>query len=505
MNADNRRADLREATLTGVRWISVSRLVTELTALASAIVLARLVPPAEFGHAAVAMIVVALAIVLGPAGLTAPLVQRRSLDGLHTEAAAFLSLGAGLVLTALTYVFAASAGEAIFGNETARLIELASPAWLIVGVGAVSQALLQRELRFRRVALVDATSVLVGAGSAVLLAVLGLDAEAIVLGGLAAALAATAVAIVSAPPALPRPSRRGISEIGGFALPVTLSSVLYSTFRNVDLAILGARVSAADVGYYWRAHQLGVDYQGKVSQVMLRVSFPVYSRSEDLDELRRLRMRIVRVHATVLVPLLAAFVALAPVFVPWLFGAAWEPAVLPAQIMAVAGIGDALLTGTGPLLVAIGRPRVLLLWNACELVFYAAMVFLLAPHGLIAVSIGVAGFAVVAVLLNWILLMHPFVGLPVRQLALEVVPGFVTGVCVVGVLSAARLAFERAGLPTVVVLAVLSLAGLAVYVAVLRVLFAEVWKDLVLIIRRVRGHDPVRLIEDGARAPVTGS
>ncbi|MBM2823982.1 MAG: oligosaccharide flippase family protein, partial [Thermoleophilia bacterium] len=350
-------------------------------------------------------------------------------------------------------------------------------------------------------ALVDSASVLVGAGTAVLLAVLGVEAEAIVAGGLSAALAATVVAVVSAPPAPPKPSRRGISEVGSFALPVTLSSLVYSTFRNVDYAILGARMSAADVGFYLRAHQLGVDYQSKISQVMLRVSFPVYSRSENLDDFRRMRVRIVRVHATVLVPLLAAFVALAPIVIPWLFGPAWEPAVVPAQIMAVAGIGDALVTGTGPLLVALGRPGILLAWNVFELAVFVPMIFLLTPYGLIAVSIGVAVFSVVTVILTWALLIRPLVGVSVRQLALEVVPGFVVGACVVGVLSAARSALDDAGLPTVVLLGALSLLGLAVYIASLRMLFSAVWEDVVLIFRRVRGVDPARLPEDGAETP----
>jgi O-antigen/teichoic acid export membrane protein len=450
-------------------------------------VLARLIPPAEFGRAAVAMVVVALAVVIGPAGITAPLVQRRTLERLHLEGAAFLSVVAGVSLTLLTLGLAPVAGEPLFGSETARLLALASPAWLIVALGAVSQSMLQRELRFRRIAVVDSASVLAGAATAVSLAVAGVDGAALVSGALATAAIGTALAVVSSPPARPRPTRDGVREVGGFAAPVALSSLVYSMFRSVDYAILGARMSAADVGYYWRAYQLGADYQGKISQIMLRVSFPVYSRSESVDDLRRLRMRIVRTHATVIIPLLAAFVALAPVAVPWVYGSAWQPAVVPAQIIAIAGMGDALTTGTGPVLVAIGRPKLLLAWNLCELVVYAAIIFLLASHGLTAVSIGVAGFAVAAVVLNQLLLMRPLVGVTIRQFASEVLPGFVVGACTVGALTALRAALDGHGLPSAVILAVCFVAGLVLYAAVLRTLFAEVWSDLVSIVGRVAG------------------
>lgn len=493
------RPDLGRATLSGVRWISISRVLVETTALVSSVTVAHLIPPSAFGHAAVALIVVALAAIMGPAGLTAALIQRRDLERLHVEAAAFITLAVGVALTALTIALA-PAWRSLFGHETARLLLLVSPAWLLAGIGAVSQALLQRELQFRRVALVDAVSVLAGTGATLGMAIGGLDEGALVGGGLTTVATATALAVALAPPARGRPSRRGIREVGGFAAPVALSSVAYATFLNVDYAILAARISAASVGFYWRAYQLGVEYQGKISQIMLRISFPVYSRTESLEELRRLRMRIVRVHASVIVPLLAAFVGLAPVVIPWVYGSKWEPAVVPAQIMAVAGIGNALVTGTGPLMIAIGRPGILLAWNLVELVAYATMVFVLAPHGLTAVAIGVATFNVISVALTQVVLLRPFAGLPIRQFVAEALPGLVVGGCVVLAVSALRALLDDAGLPVAVLVAICALAAVVVYVGVLRTVFGDTWNDLASIVRRVAG----RSLPPVETAPVEG-
>jgi O-antigen/teichoic acid export membrane protein len=484
--SEERRAELREATLRGVRWISIARVIAETTALVSTVALARMIPPADFGRAAVALIVVALAVVLGPAGLTATLVQRRILERQHVEAAAFLSFAIGGGLAVLTIGLVPLARRA-FGDAIADLLLLASPAWLIAGFGAVSQAMLQRHLRFGRIALIDSASVLGGATAAIALAVAGFDAEALVGGGLVTLAVSTALAVASSWPAVPRPTRRGIVDVGGFALPAALSSLVYVVFRNVDYAILGARMSAANVGYYWRAYQLGVEYQGKISQVVMRISLAVYSRSESLEDLRRLRMRIVRVHGSVLVPLLAAFVALAPVGVPLVFGSAWAPAVVPAQIMAVAGVGHALVTGTGPLLVAIGRPGLLLAWNLAELAVYALMIYLLAPHGLISVSIGVAAFSLVGLVLTQVVLLRPLIGLPIRESVAEARPAFVVAGCMLAALWALRAALENVGLPSAALLAVCSAVGLALYVAVLRALFAETWFDLASILHRVAG------------------
>ena len=313
--SDESSGGLRAATLHGIRWFTASRVVVEATALVSSIALARLIPPSQFGHAVVALTVVGLAAIMGPAGISAVVVQRRELNRTDLEAVSFITLCAGVLLTFATFAFAQVGATTIFGSETAHLIAIASPAWAIAAVGAVPQALLQRELRFRVLAIADSIAVLVGTAVSVGLALAGVNAEALVLGGLAATASLTVVAVIAAPHAVPRPTRHGLAAVGTFSASVTASSFVYTLFRNVDYWILGARLSPASVGYYWRAYQLGADYQSKISQIMLRVAFPVYTRVESRDELRRIRRRIVRTHAVVIVPVMAFFIATAPVLI----------------------------------------------------------------------------------------------------------------------------------------------------------------------------------------------
>ena len=220
---------------------------------------------------------------------------------------------------------------------------------------------------------------------------------------------------------------------------------------------------------------------------MLSVSFPVYSRAKDLDELKRLRLRIVRIHATVIVPLLAGFIAVAPSLVPAVFGAAWEPAVVPAQIIAVAGMAEAVTTGVGPLLTALGRPGLLLVKNLVELAAYAAVIAVLAPFGLVWVSIGVAVFGLASVLFIQTLIVRPVIGLGLADLWRDVRAGVVTGGIALVVLGLGRELLERAGVSTLPLLAIFTVAGVGLYAAVLRTLFGAVWTDLIGILRRVSG------------------
>ena len=66
---------------------------------------------------------------------------------------------------------------------------------------------------------------------------------------------------------------------------------------NVDYLVLTARLSPAAVGYYWRGYMLGVTYPSKISNIMLSIALPLYSRAPDHDEMRRLRLRVMATHA----------------------------------------------------------------------------------------------------------------------------------------------------------------------------------------------------------------
>ena len=62
--------------------------------------------------------------------------------------------------------------------------------------------------------------------------------------------------------------------------------------------------------------------------------------------------------------------------VPFVFGSAWKPSVEPTQVLALAGMLAAVLTGYSQVMLAIGRPRPLLAFNVARLLVYAGAVLL---------------------------------------------------------------------------------------------------------------------------------
>ena len=292
------------------------------------IVLARLVAPDEFGRTAVAVFLGVLAQAVAQLGTGSFLVSHKAPTRSHFEAASWVSLGVGSSGPCWCWRSRSTLAPIWFGERTAYFAALSAPVWLLAGLTAVPYRAAPARAQLRTARPDPGELERVGPVAAVVLAVFGLEGESIVLGGVVTA-AVTAAHGVGASRGLrvrggTRPRCVRSAQLRRPCVRVVRSSSPAS--RNIDYVLLAAFIPAFQVGLYMRAFALGSDYQSKISQMLLNVAFPVLSRATSLDEIRRLRARMVRVHALVLFPLLFGLIAVAPDFVPWIYGERWAGA-----------------------------------------------------------------------------------------------------------------------------------------------------------------------------------
>lgn len=492
------RGELKGAALHGVRWVVFARVFTETGALIGSAAVARLITPTEFGHAALAAFFFAFAISLPSSSFGTILIRQKELRPGAVRTAFTMSLATGAVVTLVTIALGPLLTLAL-PDETVRLLQFMAPVFFVYSVGAVSQALLQRDLDFRRTSINDVISLLTGTVATVAAAIAGLGGLAIVIGFLTQAVVSTLQVLYWR--GVPRPGfdRKEAREIIAFGLPATGSGVLYGAQRNAGLAILGARLPAAQVGFYMRAAQLGIEYQGKISGILQKLLLPLLSRARHLDDLRAVRMRMVKVHCASIFPLLALLVVIAPTFVPWFYGDQWAPAVTAAQVLAVAGAVVVVGTGTGPLLMAVGRPGALATMNGISLVLFVAAVYLAAPYGLTATCVTIAGFRLLNLLATQYFLVQRLVGISLRQtLVDDVMPALVACGALAAVAFPAQLGLEQLGTPNLLTMILVTAVGMAAYALALRTLFPTTWGDLATLADRLAGARARRL---GLRRP----
>jgi lipopolysaccharide exporter len=500
------REELREASLTGVRWSSLTRLIAEVFAFAGSVVLAHLIVPGEFGFAAVALGIAAIVPAVAGSSFSVPLVQMKTVDRAHFEAAMVLSIVTGAALTLVTiFVVAPLAIQPIFGSRIAYLLQLVSPTFALACIGIVPNAQLQRSLRFRRLSEIElATIVTSPTASISLAATTNLSAEAIVLGSVIAATVATLLTVASVPPVRfgwRSAYGRDIASVG-FSAALTTTVVMLS--RNIHYAILGARLPAHDVGLFWRAYQLGVGYQAKVGAITTRLAFPLFSRSSDLDQMRHLRGRILEVQSVILFPMLGALIVVAPELVPLVYGSEWQDAAAPVQFLALAGMATIAASAGLALTFAAGRGRPLFYFSVVQLAGFVAVVVFCSSYGLRSVAIGIAAYQILFVAAQFVYLESRAVGIPLRETWQALVPASVATGAALGVAYPAVRVFMSDSGDGASILAGCALA-IGLSAVVLRVGFPSRWFTIIRLLAALVARGKTRTpIDKKADRPTEG-
>jgi lipopolysaccharide exporter len=213
------------------------------------------------------------------------------------------------------------------------------------------------------------------------------------------------------------------------------------------------------------------------------MALPLYSRAEDLADMWRMRRRFARLQMTVVTPVLAIFVATASQLVPVIFGERWNDAVLPAQILVAVPLIGLIGTGTGPLLMAAGRPGTVAAANGANLALYAVVIALVAEQDLVTLSLVVVAFNAAFAFLSAYVLTYRVLGFSPLPLFEEL------AVALAAAVPTFALAFAIGELEPSFVTMLWSVAGtvvwcLVTYGAIVRFVFPDTWRDVAPVVRR---------------------
>jgi lipopolysaccharide exporter len=483
--------DLRAATLRGLRWAVISRPTVECLSMGSMIVLARLVAPADFGRYAVALIVMDLGGVTAQ-GVGVALVQRKAITREHLQAGLLLALLSGLVLVALIVTAAKFIVEPIYGGRTGELVLLIAPVSFVTAASIVPTAILQRRLEFRRLSALSVIASVVTVAISIPMAVAGMNGVALVLGLLGASVVTTSVLWVWASPPPPRLRRAAAKDLLSYGAPASLAAVSWVGFRNCDYAIVGARLGPLQAGFYYRAYTMAVDYQKKVSQLMVTLGFPLLSRAQTADEQRELRGRMVRMETLILFPALTLLAIVAPVLIPMFFGHRWTSATVPTQILTLGGAATLVIDAVGAGLMATGRPRALLGYGWGHFVAYATAVVIASRLGITAVAVAAATVHSAFVLVAYVILLQGKADRPLgllvaawKELWDDIRPATVSCAAMGAVGTPLAIALSDAHVPAIPFLAIVAVAGAGTYLGAMRLIFPTPLRSLGNLVRHL--------------------
>lgn len=407
---------LRQRARTGVLWVFVDAGVRQVLTLAISIVLARLLLPEDFGTVGTARLFLEVSTVVGNAGMAGAIIQRETIGVGHHDTAFATSTAAGAML-ALLFVLIAHPVATFFSNPAvAPIMQIMSLQVVLAAMSATPLALLQRELRFRAVAVLSLVQTLSNGVIAITLALLGFGVWSIVWSSVASAAAYLVVALMAARywPRL-HLSRSAFGELIGFGSALTAKNIFVYISRNIDNFVIAQRLGAAALGFYTRAFALTVIPQRQFVSQLNQVSFPAFARLQtDYVRLRAWFLKGSRTAAIVSVPALVLLAGLASDFTLVLYTDRWAGMIGALQLLCIAGAIKTLHTLAGAVFEATGSLRYDVISSFGNGAVVAVGAYLACPWGIEGVAIAVVGAALGLYIVHGFILRQ-LIALPLRD------------------------------------------------------------------------------------------
>jgi O-antigen/teichoic acid export membrane protein len=325
--------------------------------LATLVVLARLIDPKDFGLVGMVTVVTGVFSLFRDAGLSVATVQRPSISVDEISTLFWLNILVGAMLALLSL---ATAPVLVAFYHEPRLFwvtaALAS-GFVLNAAGVQHSAILQREMRFSALALIEAFSMLVSCGSGIAMAIAGFGYWALVVMSVSLPAVSTFCLWLLAAwvPRLPRwdPAIGSMLRFGG---TVTLNTLVVYVAYNAEKVLLGRYLGAEALGIYGRAYQLISIPSESLNGAIYLVAVSGLARLQgDLPRFRSFFLKGYSLILSLTLPITIASALFADEIIAIVLGPKWQAAAPSFRYLAPTIVAFALINPMGWFLFSSGR------------------------------------------------------------------------------------------------------------------------------------------------------
>ncbi len=386
---------LRRPAVRGGAIVVSSRLVIQSFAWVVTILVARVLRPYDYGILTAGGIFLSLGDILAEAGIAKALVQKPQLDTEDLAQAFTLNLVLSLAIYALLFIVAGPAAAFLQSLDLVAFLRVVGLVLLLIPFRSVPMAILDRRLQMGRQSAIYVLSSVIQSVVVLGLAFAGFGYWARAGGAIIAKVTDVAFLVWQTAwvPRLCWPGKWS-NPIVQFGLHFSGSRLCWFVYRNADYAILGRLLGPIALGYYSLAFMLISLPVEKITASCNQIAFPVFCRmSHDRERIRSWFLRLSLLLGFLGTPALVGLALVAEDAIRVVLGAKWAPAILPLQIMSLAGVFMVIGGAIDGLFNSLGRPDINFRFTIVSVLIYPILFYVMGR------TYGVTGVALVWALL----------------------------------------------------------------------------------------------------------
>ena len=415
---------LREKTISVAKWSAMATVIIIGLGLVQMTVLARIIDNHQFGLLTVSLVIIALADMLSDFGIANSIIQRKEISHFELTTLYWLNVGLGVVVCVTVFALSGAIASVLHNPDLQPLIQTLSLAFIVTPHGQQFRALMQKELEFNKIGLIETSSVLAGFTFTVVAAHFWPLAMTAILGYLVNSAVRTLLFGYFGRK-IYRPglhfSLASVSSNLRFGAWLTADSVINYVNTNLSTLVLARILGASVAGGYNLAYNVAVVPPMKLNPIITRVLFPAFAKiQDDTAKLRVNFYKLLSVVGIINFPALLGLMVVSNNFVPLVFGEKWASIIPVLQLLCVVGLLRSVGNPIGSLLMAKARVDISFKFNVFKTcLFIPAIIVGGQLDGAIGVTLGFLLVQIINTILSYFVLIKPILGSSYREYILS--------------------------------------------------------------------------------------
>jgi PST family polysaccharide transporter len=393
--------------INAIAWMGIVKWAGQLIAWVSTFVVVRILTPADYGIVGAAGLYLGLLTVVSEFGIGSAIVTLRTLNPSQLRQINTVSVLFGFAGLLISGLLATSIASFFHAPAVAAVVVVLSTTFLIASLRTVPWALLQRDMRFKRIAAFEGLQQVALAVLSITLAATGFRYWTLVIASIVSAIIPTTFALIFHWVGFEKPRWHELRRALGFSKDVIVQRTAWYAYSSSDFLVAGRVLGESALGAYTVAWTIAHAPIDKIGNVILQVTPSVLSAvQDDTAATRRYVLAITEALAVTIFPLFVGLALVAPDLVPIVFGAKWQSMVVALQLLSLYACFRAILPLLSQVLTTRGEER----FTANNMLLAAVLLpiaFIIASHW------GITGIA-----LAWIC-VHPLIAFRLCDRALK--------------------------------------------------------------------------------------
>lgn len=387
-----------------ILWSGVQQFVTFGIQFGLGIVLARLLNPYDYGLIAMQGIFFAISNAFVDFGLEGALIQKKVCDKADLNTAFFFSLTMALSMYVLLFLAAPLIADFYHAPILGKMLRFSALVLIFNSIGIAPKALLQRQLRFKELALASTSITLLSGLVALYMAYHGYAYWSLIGQSLLGAAMMTGICALYAR-WLPswHYSMESFRHLVSFGLPMLFTTLVHAVYNNLYSLVVGRFYTARQLGLYERASNYSGYISYNLSGLSMRALYPLLSRvQDDMVQLKVSALRILHASAFIVVPINVFLMIKAEDLIRIVLTEKWVEMAPLMQVMCISSMAYVVSNLHFNLFKAVGKTQILFI---CELI-----------NKILGVLVLLITFRLGLIVMVWGLLVYSFINILISSL-----------------------------------------------------------------------------------------